>query len=110
VKAVATVAEDSTSISIGDADSDRSKGKSAEGGWGRKEGGRGGRLAEGAWKWGDELHGTGDLVQLPMLAVITGDTEPRKHWTFHDAYCGIGNVRAGLELAGGECTGAFDRC
>ena len=47
---------------------------------------------------------------MPMLAVITGDTEPRKHWTFHDAYCGIGNVRAGLELAGGECTGAFDRC
>jgi site-specific DNA-cytosine methylase len=31
-------------------------------------------------------------------------------WTFHDAYCGIGNARAGFELAGGVCTGAFDRC
>ena len=74
------------------------------------KGGGGGRLAAGAWGWGDELHGTGDLVRLPTLHVTTGDTMPRKHWTFHDAYCGIGNVRAGLELAGGECTGSFDRC
>jgi site-specific DNA-cytosine methylase len=70
----------------------------------------GGRKAQGEWAWAKEYHGDGELVELPTLEVTTGTTKPRSYWTFHDAYCGIGNVQAGFELAGGKCTGAFDAC
>ena len=49
-------------------------------------------------------------METPELVVEAGESKPVGAWTFHDAYCGIGNATAGFELAGGRCMGAFDQC
>ena len=64
----------------------------------------------GEWGWGEELHGDLGVAYGADLRVESGMAGAVGRWTFHDAYCGIGNATAGLELAGGKCTGCFDRC
>lgn len=61
------------------------------------------------WVWGEELHGgISELAQVD-LPLTRGKTTPVGKWNFHDAYCGVGGFGRGLALAGGICTGAFDR-
>ena len=61
------------------------------------------------WVWGEELHGgISELAQVD-LPLTRGKTTPVGKWNFHDAYCGVGGFGRGLALAGGVCTGAFDR-
>ena len=62
------------------------------------------------WSWDKRFHGEGTMLETPALSVEAGESMPVESWSFHDAYCGIGNATAGFELAGGRCTGAFDRC
>lgn len=64
----------------------------------------------GNWRWSSELHGKDSELKKQKLGEVAGQSEPTESWTFHDAYCGIGGVSAGLKLAGGVCTGAFDQC
>ena len=66
------------------------------------------KAATSEWTWDEELHGQRSELAQVRLPVIEGKTEPRRRWTFHDAYCGIGGLESGLSLAGGVCTAAFD--
>ena len=59
------------------------------------------------WVWEEAVHGHDSA--LPKLTVVQGNTTKVSSWTFHDAYCGIGNSTAGMKIAGGKCTAAFDR-
>ena len=56
------------------------------------------------------MHGEESELKSVQLGEAVGETEPTRQWSYHDAYCGIGGSSAGLNLAGGTCTGAFDRC
>ena len=56
------------------------------------------------------MHGGGSELKGVVLDLEVGETVPTGAWTYHDAYCGIGGISAGAALAGGVCTGAFDRC
>ena len=78
---------------------------------GRKAAGEyGWEKSEGAWRWGEELHGAASELRGLELGEVRGQSEPTPEWTFHDAYCGIGGSSSGLILAGGRCEGAFDAC
>lgn len=66
--------------------------------------------ARSQWCWGVGYHGDGKDVALPDLMVEEGKTERLHRWTFHDGYCGIGGGTMGMEYAGGQCVGAFDKC
>lgn len=64
----------------------------------------------GSWAWEVSTHGTDQDAWTGTLKCESGVTQPWQDWTFHDAHCGIGGYTEGLRLAGGRCTGAFDRC
>jgi DNA (cytosine-5)-methyltransferase 1 len=64
-------------------------------------------LRKGAGKgWNrDEVHGRREGLR-PMQ--VRGNTGPVGHFTFHDAFCGMGGGSLGMVQAGGKCVGAFD--